>query len=306
MSSRPRFANTQPSVHELGVKMRALSTYGSVAPIGVKYMYMCEETSHVFETEEAARQCEQEAKAMKETHRRELEELKQKHSTKRHASQVSAAASATAPPTKKGPAAATAACHAASLTRTFNLGKVFCDYHRGDYSNSRCDKEFTVGNGTLSFKWDSYWNPRRDPITKEQRPDDTGDWFWVEEYGNVVIISLEGLDLEHNKVVVSINGHGFEMESNWMKWEKWITGWIPYKPEHEGIKYEFDEEYCEENGLGEWEDASMSTEWKVSTNDDDARPTDGNKSPISVLLMMPGVDEKGHNIDSFVVSITRK
>ena len=110
MSSRPRFAKNHPSVHELGVKMRALSTYGSVAPIGVKYM--CEETSQMFDTEEAARQCEQDAKALKEKHRRELEELKQKHSTKRHASQVSAAASAsaTAPPTKKGPAAAAAAC----------------------------------------------------------------------------------------------------------------------------------------------------------------------------------------------------
>ena len=36
MSSRPRFANTQPSLHELGVKMRALSTYALLERIEVK------------------------------------------------------------------------------------------------------------------------------------------------------------------------------------------------------------------------------------------------------------------------------
>ena len=52
MSSRPRFANTQPSVHELGVKMRALSTYGSVAPIGVKHKltFVCEHCNTEFDT----------------------------------------------------------------------------------------------------------------------------------------------------------------------------------------------------------------------------------------------------------------
>ena len=111
MSSRPR-PNTHTEVHELGVKMRALSTYGSVAPIGVKYM--CEETSHVFETEEAARQCEQEAKALKETHEQEMETLRNKHAKRQ------AAAAATAqPPPKKGPAAGVvaAACPPTAVAR---------------------------------------------------------------------------------------------------------------------------------------------------------------------------------------------
>ena len=60
MSSRPRFANTQPSVHELGVKMRALSTYGSVAPIGVKHKltFVCEHCNTEFDTIDEASECE--------------------------------------------------------------------------------------------------------------------------------------------------------------------------------------------------------------------------------------------------------